>query len=372
MKNPLLTPEIREWIESGDVEGMAGFAADVHPQTVADCLSDLEDGEIWRFLEAVPPVVRGRIFSRFEMDDQVRHLASRPPAEMAELLEHMEPDDRADLVKQAPEEVTGEILPLVAKAERENIRKLASYREQTAGAIMNTDYATLRPETSVAEALTALRREAPRTETIYVIYAVDEGRRLVGTVSLRDLILARPGQRVADIMQTDVVRMGVDADQEEVARELERYDLLAIPVIDGSGVLVGIVTADDVADVARQEATEDIQKLGGVQALEGSYLAIGFWSLFAKRAPWLCVLFLGQMLTATAMDAFEAQLQQAIVLALFIPLIISSGGNSGSQAATLIIRAMAVGDVQMSDWWKVLRREVLCAAALGGLLGAVG
>jgi magnesium transporter len=237
---------------------------------------------------------------------------------------------------------------------------------------MTPDAIALRATWTAAEVLEHLRRVGSDSETINVLYVVDEAGKLLHDIRLREIILASPDSRVADLVERDLVALLATDDQEQAVRAFERYDRTVLPVIDTQGILLGIVTVDDILDVVKEEATEDIQKLGGVEVLDEPYLDIGFLRLVRKRATWLCALFLGELLTATAMAYFEHELARALVLALFIPLIISSGGNSGSQAATLVIRALSLGEVSLRDWWRIMRREVMAGLALGTVLGAIG
>jgi magnesium transporter len=231
----------------------------------------------------------------------------------------------------------------------------------------------VRPEMSVDEAISYLRRQTrERAEVIYYAYALDPEQHLLGVVSFRDLFAAQPGQRVSDVMVRDVVTVRDDTDQEAVSRIFAQHDLIAVPVLDGEGRMKGLVTIDDIVDVVEEEATEDIQRIGGMEVLGAPYLDMPLSSMIRKRAGWLAALFLGEMLTATAMARYESEIARAVVLALFVPLIISSGGNSGSQATTLVIRAMALGEVKLRDWWRVAHREVLSGAGLGVILGAIG
>ena len=294
-----------------------------------------------------------------------RHLISK-------LLEAMPHDDRVELLRQLDPDVVEDLLPLVAKADREDIRRLLSYPEDSAGAMMTTDYAWLPPGLTVGQAIEELRKQAYDEETIYYIYVLDENRRLLGFVSLRHLILAKSTAKVGDIMQTEVISVRVDADREEVVKTVQRYDFLAIPVIDEQHRLVGIITHDDAIDVMVEEATEDALHLAGVSAIDESYLDAPFVTVWRKRAVWLACLFVAELLTFTALTQFESALKAVVVLGMFLPLVISTGGNSGSQAATLITRALAVGDVALGDWWRVMRHELLMGLALGSTLGLIG
>ncbi|MGB0679076.1 MAG: magnesium transporter, partial [Polyangiales bacterium] len=256
----------------------------------------------------------------------------------------------------------------------EETRELGAYPEDSAGGLMTTEYVALSPGTKVWEAIEAVRRlsREEQTETVYYIYVCGYGRKLLGVLSLRDLILADPGQALADVMVTQVVRVAPTDDQEKVADTIARYDLSAIPVIDSRGRMLGVVTIDDVVDVVIEEATEDAHMMGGVVPLEGSYFSTGVIEFVWKRAFWLIVLFFGQLLTATVMEGNQRILQHTLDLVIFVPLIIASGGNAGSQSSSLIIRALAIGEMQPGDWLRVLRRETSIGLALGLLLGVIG
>jgi len=290
---------------------------------------------------------------------------------MSRLLEVMPPDDRVDLLKSLDQEVVESLVPLVTKAERQDIRLLLSYPEGSAGSVMTTEYATVPAEATAEEAVSMIRRQAPSRETIYYIYVLDEARHLIGFLSLRDLIVARSSEKVGDIMQRDVVSVRVDEDREEAALQLARFDFLAIPVVDDQNRLVGIITHDDVLDVMQEEATEDALHMGGLGGMEENYLEAPFATVWRRRAGWLALLFIASMLTTTALAKYEGTIKTIFVLSLFVPLVISVGGNSGSQAATLIIRAMALGNVGVKDFFRVLRHEIMMGVALGATLGAI-
>jgi magnesium transporter len=290
---------------------------------------------------------------------------------MAHLIEEMSSDDRADLLRRLPEAVRENLLRLVDEADRRDIAKLIQYPENTAGSLMTTDYAWLPANISAEEAIERLRLQAPDKETIYYIYVVDEQRRLKGVLSLRDLIMASRRAIVSDLMETNVVSVRDTDDREKVAHDFGEYDLLAIPVVDAEGRLVGIITSDDVYDVMVEETTEDVHRMGGVGPLAENYLEASFVLIWRKRAFWLAMLFIAEMFTFNAMAYFDDAMKALTVLALFVPLCISTGGNSGSQAATLITRALALGQVQLEDWFKALRHEVLMGLALGITLGVI-
>jgi magnesium transporter len=283
------------------------------------------------------------------------------------------PDDAADLLQAMPGDRRARFMALLDAATLGEVSALLAYAEDAAGGVMNPRYMRLRPDISVEVAIRYLRRQAIRgIEVIDYAYVLDPGMHLLGVVSFRELFAAPPDQLVLDIMHTDLVTVSEETDQEAVAQLFRKEGLLAIPVVDAEGRMKGVVTADDVVEVVQEEATEDIQKIGGSEALDEPYLQIAFSDMVRKRGRWLAVLFIGEMLTATAMGFFEKEIARAVVLALFVPLIISSGGNSGSQAATLVIRAMALGEVRIRDWWRVARREILTGLVLGLLLGLIG
>jgi magnesium transporter len=283
------------------------------------------------------------------------------------------PDDAADVVQSAPHSEQQLLLGLLDEPTRKEVSALLAYAEDDAGGLMNPRFARLRPDMSIDEAITYLRRQArERIETIYYVYVLDADQRLLGVITFRELLLALPSRTVRDIMHTEVVTAHENMDQEALSRLFAESHFLAIPVVDDERRVKGIVTVDDIMHVVQEEATEDIQKIGGMEALDAPYLQIGFGRMIRKRGGWLSALFLGEMLTATAMGYFEAEIARAVVLALFVPLIISSGGNSGSQATTLVIRAMALGEVKLRDWWRVIRREFVSGLGLGLILGTIG
>ncbi|WP_433933142.1 magnesium transporter [Sorangium cellulosum] len=312
-------------------------------------------------------------FQGLSSADQAALLAALTKGERRLWLRLLAPDDVADMLHEAPPGEQEELLSLLDEPTRREVSALLAYAEDEAGGLMSPWFARVRPEATVDEAISYLKRQArDHLETIYYGYVLDAEQRLLGVVSLRQLMIAPGHRRVSDVMKTDVVSVTEDVDQEAVARRFAEHDLVAIPVVDGEGRMKGIVTADDIVDVVEEEATEDIQKLGGMQALDAPYLRTPLLRMLGKRAGWLSALFLGELLTATAMGHYEDEIARAVVLALFVPLIISSGGNSGSQATTLVIRAMALGEIRLADFWRVCRRELASGLALGGILGAIG
>jgi len=313
------------------------------------------------------------IFSYFDLRDQLQLVETVPRESFSRLIEEMAPDDRVDLLERLDPERVENLLPMVAQAERRDIQRLLSFPDDSAGSIMTTEYASLPAEATAAEALEQLRQQAPDRETIYYVYVIDDGRRLRGFISLRDLILARPETRVNEIMERDVISVRVDDDQEEVAQRLARYDFIAIPVVDAQNQLVGIVTHDDAMDVAQEEADEDAYRSGAVVPLQDDYLSTSLVTLAWKRGGWLVVLLFAAVLTALALQSMRQgpQADDLKWMVLFIPLVLASGGNAGSQSATLIIRALAISQLERRESVKVLLRELVLAGLLGGGLAVL-
>lgn len=373
MLDKLLGPELREAVQSHDWKALSELCTYVHPSVIAQILVDLDDFELgWSAFEHVDAQVRAQILEYLPEDLQDRLAARLPKGELAKLLEVMAHDDRVDLVKRMDDERQAETMPLVARADREDILRLAKYPEGTAGSIMTTDYAALPAEVTVQEALSRLRREAPNRETIYYVYVIDAHRRLLGFVSLKDLILAQPSRRVSEVMREDVIYVAATTDVETVAGDLARYDLLAMPVVDPEQRLVGIITHDDIIDVVIEEATEDAHRMGAVDPFTENYLEASFLTVWRKRTVWLSLLFLAELGTFSALAYFEQTIASVVVLSLFVPLCISTGGNSGSQAATIITREIALGNVSGREWRRVLWHELRMGLALGVTLGAIG
>jgi magnesium transporter len=372
MPHPLFTPEVQFMLQENDTAGMAAFVENLHSATVAESLDGLEVKDVWRFLKPSPLKQQAYVFEYFPHEKQEELALGAGRQEMAKLIEQMSHDDRADLLRRLAPPVAEALLRLVDEADRRDIAILTKYPEGTAGAVMTTDYAWLPEGLSVGEALERLRLQAPNTETLYYVYVLDSDRRLLGIVSLRELILAQRQALIRDILETDVYTVKAEDDREDVAEKLARYDLLAIPVVDADNRLIGIVTHDDVVDVIVQEATEDAERMGGVVPIGENYLEANFLTVWRNRFVWLSVLFLAQLLTFTALELYQDAIKAVTVLSFFIPLCISTGGNSGSQAATLITRSLALRQVLPRDWLKVFRHELLMGLALGLALGAIG
>lgn len=373
MTHPLFGPEVHELLEADDRAGMAEFCESLHPATVAEALAgEFSIEQTWRFVSNTGIANQAAIFSYFPPEWQEEMAAGVGRPHMARLIEQMAPDDRADLLRRLPPQVTESILRLVDEADRRDIAALVKFPEGSAGSLMTTDYAWLPENITVEDALERLRLQAPDKETIYYVYVVDDQRRLLGVVSLRDLILASRRATVHDLMEKDVKSVRGADDRELVADLIRRYDLLAAPVTDADGRLVGIVTYDDVIDVVVEEANEDAYRMAAVGPLEENYLDAPFLLLWRKRATWLSILFVAELFTFTALSFFEDSIAEVVVLSLFVPLCISTGGNSGSQAATLITRALALGHVGLGDWLRVFRHEIAMGVVLGITLGVIG
>ncbi len=316
-----------------------------------------------------------RIFSQHHLRRRGKLLENLDPALAARILGQLAADERADVLQQVGLHTCRKLMPELPPELRSEAERLLQYPPHTAGGIMTTEFVRLDPGMSAGQALAHVRTVARDFEHIYACYVLDPADgHLLGALSLRDLVMAEEQQGVSEIMQSKPVSVGVYEDQESVAHKISRYNLLAVPVLEADGSVVGFVTVDDVIDVLTEEQTEDALRAGAVEAgaLDEPYLEAPFWRLVRKRAGWLVFLFLGEMLTASAMGFFENEIALAVVLSLFVPLIISSGGNSGSQAATLIVRALALGEVRLRDWWRIVRRELFAGLALGTLLGAIG
>jgi len=334
---------------------------------LADILAQLPLENSQKLLLNLP--ARAYVFSYLKPEEQVKFAQVLTRIDLAEIMGEMPSDKRVDLFKCLDHEQQNALLPALAQAEREDIRQLSSYVEGTAGAIMSSEYATLKPNISVKDAIKMLRYEAPDTETIYLAYVLDEARKLLGVLSLKQLILAEEESNISDLMATDIIFAYFDSDQDEVAKTIARYDLLALPIVDHVGVMVGIVTYDDAMDVASEEATEDFLKSGAVDASSKlSIKSASILQLYQKRVYWLVFLVFGSLLSGLGIAHFEDIIAANIVLVFFLPLLVGSGGNAGSQSATLMVRALATGDVHFKDWFYLLGRESLVALCLGGTM----
>ena len=313
-----------------------------------------------------------KTFELLELTLQEELISILPSRQMQLILNDMSPDNRTALLEQLDSELLTKSLKLLTSKEKSVALSLLGYPENSIGRLMTPDYVAIRKEWSIKYVLDYIREHGENSETLNIIYIVDEKGKLSDDIKVREILLAELDTKIEDIIDGKFASLSVLSDEEVAINEFKKHNRVALPVIDSAGVLLGIITVDDVLQLAEQEDTEDIQKLGAVEALEEPYLEVPFATMIRKRAPWLIVLFIGEMFTASAMSFFEHEIAKAVVLALFIPLIVSSGGNSGSQAATLIIRALAVGDVSIKDWWQIIRREALSGLVLGIILGLIG
>jgi len=359
-------------IRSRDFPALRALFKDSSPPDAAAAIGDLAVEDQVVAFRLLPRDLAADVFEYLPLEAQEQLLRAMGKDDVAAILNEMAPDDRTMLLEELPARVTRELLALLTPEERAVAIALLGYPEGSTGRLMTPDYVRVRPEWTIEHVLGHIRRHGQDSETLSVVYVIDDGHRLIGEVGVRRILLARPETRVAEVMRPPAAALKANDPQETAVAVFRRADRDALPVTDSEGVLIGIVTSDDVLDVAETAATEDIQRFGGVEALDEPYARIGLLRMVRKRAGWLVVLFLGEMLTATAMGYFEAEIARAVVLALFVPLIISSGGNSGSQAATLVIRALALGEVGLRDWWRVMRREVAAGLLLGSILGVIG
>lgn len=370
--NAKLQPDLERIIETRDFSALREKLDTWSPADLAGLLEGLGTEDQVIVFRILPRKIAATVFEYLNQPLQEGLLKSMAQAEVAALLNDMAPDDRTQLLEELPASVTKQMLALLTPEERSIAVSLLGYPEDSIGRLMTPDYVTVMQDWNIQRVLEHIRQDGQDSETLSTIYVVDEQGVLIDDIRIRNFLLASPTTRVSELMDRRVVALKALDDQETAIALFQREDLTALPVTDTSGILIGIVTVDDVLDVAEAVATEDIQKIGGVEALDGSFMQIPLTRMVRKRANWLVILFLGEMLTATAMGFFEAQIERAVVLALFVPLVISSGGNSGSQAATLVIRALAVGEVGLRDWWRVMQREVLSGLALGSILGTIG
>ena len=367
----LVAPEIGELLEQRRFDQLRSALLEFEPADIAELVDHLEQDQAALVFRLLPRDLATDVFSYLDSDQQQNLIAHLGTERVAALINELDPDDRTALLEELPAEVAQRLIALLTPAERSVTQAILGYPEESVGRLMTPDYVRVKPEWSIAHAMDHIRRYGRDAETVNVIYVVDELGTLVDDLRIRQFLLADPQQTVESIMDRKVRALAATADREEAVRQMQHYDRVALPVVDSRGILVGIVTADDVADVAEAEATEDIQKMGGMEALDVPYLETGLLPLLRKRGGWLSVLFIGEMLTATAMAYFEHEIAKAVVLALFIPLIISSGGNAGSQACSLIIRAMALGEISLRQWVRVLLRELTTGLLLGGMLGLI-
>ena len=371
--NNLFLPEVRQMLAEDDKAGLQEFCAVLHPAGVASVLEDLEPPDVWAVLKQTALERQVEIFDYFPLHLQEELVEDLDRQSLSRLIEEMAPDDRVDLLERLPQHQVESLMPLIAQAERSDIRRLLSYPDDSAGSIMTTEYALLPSDITANEAIDRLRNQAPDRETIYYVYIVDSQRRLNGFVSLRDLILARPDAVIDSFMRREPVFVRVSDDQEHVAQMLGRYDFIAIPVVDENDGLVGIVTHDDVLDVVQEEATEDALRQGAVEPLEDSYLVTPLHTIAWKRGVWLMFLAFVALLTAAVLRRYESlnAIDSFAFMVAFLPLVLASGGNAGAQSATLVIRTLALEQLDRREAMQMTRRELIIGLALGVAVGIV-
>ncbi len=369
----LLAPDLLELLDEAP-ESIGPQTEELHPADLADVAEALPPDRVGALLAALPRHRAADVLEYLNEELRAAVLETLSPREAASIVEEMTPDERADVLEDLEDETADGILSELTPAAQEETERLLQYDPETAGGLMTTEFVSVAETLTVEEALRAVRAiaRAGRKEAMYTVFTVDDAGHLQGVLSLRELLAAPEGAVLSDLAWSDVVSVRPDLSQEEVSRVTSNYDLVALPVVDNNRRLLGVVTVDDVIDVIQEEQTEDVQKFGGMEALDEPYMSIGILDMLKKRGGWLAVLFVGELFTASAIHYYEDSLSKVLILTTFIPLIIASGGNSGSQATSLIIRAMALGEVGLKDWWRVAKRELPSGFLLGCLLGALG
>jgi magnesium transporter len=368
----ILEPEIRSMIEARDFAALREVFREWAPADVAEVILDLPEDEQVIIFRVLPHALAADVFEYLDFEAQEQLLRAMAHEQVGAILNEMAPDDRTALLEELPSAAARQLIRLLTPEERRVATALLGYPEDSVGRLMTPDFIAVHEDWTVKQVLDYVREHGRDSETLNFVYVVDDRGKLIDDVRMREFLLRPLATKVSEIRDENFVALNATDSQQDALNIFRRYDRAALPVVDSGGVVVGIVTSDDMLDVAEEEATEDIQKFGGMEALDEPYMRIPLWRMVRKRAGWLIILFLGEMLTATAMASYQEELAKALVLALFLPLIVSSGGNSGSQASTLMIRAMALGEVTLRDWWRVMSREVQAGLSLGVILGAIG
>jgi magnesium transporter len=372
MVGKILLPEIRDLIAERNFGALRELFREMAPADVAEVILDLPEDEQVIIFRLLPTPLAADVFEYFEPDAQQQLLRAMAHEQVVAILNEMTPDDRTALLEEMPSAAARQLIKQLTPEERRIAQALLGYPEGSIGRLMTPDFVAVNDDWTVKEVLDHVREFGRDSETLNVIYVVDERGKLIDDLRMREFLLRPFEAKVSDFRDRTFVALRVNDTQEEALNSFRKYDRVALPVVDSNEVLVGIVTSDDMLDVAEEEATEDIQKLGGMEALDEPYTTISLMRMVKKRATWLIILFLGEMLTATAMQGYNGEIEKAAILAMFLPLIISSGGNSGSQATTLVIRAMALGELRLGDWFRVVRKELLSGLSLGLILGTIG
>jgi magnesium transporter len=365
----LLGPDIKQTLKE-DPDALRDLLDELHAEDLADIISELEPDEAAELLARLPAEDAAPIFERLDEHEQGELVEQMPPESVAEIASEMSSDNRADLFSLLPEAVGEQLFEALQKfdpAAAQEVREIEKWPETSAGHLMTTDFVAVSPRMRVAEAMEIVRKRArERDEFVYTVYAIDEDR-LAGVASLRDLIIADADHQIVEVMRTNVISVPPTMDQEEVARRMAKYDLNVIPVVAEGGKLLGVITIDDIVDVLVQEQTEDVQRIGGVEPLDVPYFQTSILTFIRKRAGWLIVLFIEEFFTQTALRHYDPIMEAVKGALLYVPLLISAGGNSGSQSSTLVIRGLALSEIKLSDWWRILLRE----AAMGIVLGLI-
>jgi magnesium transporter len=368
----ILLPEIKSLIDARDFGALREIFREWPPADVAEVILDAEEDDQVIIFRVLPAALAADVFEYIGIEEQQKLLRAMAHEQVVGILNEMSPDDRTALLEEMPSAAARQLIKLLTPEERRVAQSLLGYPEGSVGRLMTPDFIAVHEDWTVKEVLYHVREFGRDSETLNVIYVVDERGKLVDDLRMREFLLRPLEAKVSDFRDRNFVALQVGDSQEKALNAFRRYDRVALPVVDSNDVLVGIVTSDDMLDVAEKEATEDIQKLGGLEALDEPYTTIPLLRMVKKRATWLIILFLGEMLTATAMQGYNGEIEKAAILAMFLPLIISSGGNSGSQATTLVIRAMALGELRLGDWFRVVRKEILSGLSLGLVLGTIG
>ncbi len=372
MVGKILIPEIKGLIEARDFGALRELFGEWAPADVAEVITDIDENDRVIIFRVLPHVLAADVFEYLDVEVQQELLHAMAHEQVVAILNEMSPDDRTALLEEMPSAAARQLIKVLTPDERRVAQSLLGYPEGSVGRLMTPDFIAIHEDWTVKEVLDYVRENGQDSETLNVVYVVDERGQLIDDLRMREFLLRPLEAKVADIRDQSFVALNVTDTQENALNTFRKYDRTALPVVDSSGVLVGIVTIDDMLDVAEEEATEDIQKLGGMEALDEPYNTISMLRMIKKRAGWLVLLFLSEMFTSNAMAHFQDEIAKAVVLALFVPLMISSGGNSGSQATTLVIRAMAVAEIRLRDWWRVMGKELTAGLLLGLILGTVG
>lgn len=367
----IFLPEIKELIETKDFKGLRDFLRERHPADIVDILRELDPTERVMGFRLLDKNKISEVFALFEPVEQEELLKQFTEQHAKEILVQMQPDDRTQLFDELPAHVVEKLLKLLPPADRREANELLNYPHNSAGRIMTPEYVDLQMDMTVANALEHIRKTGPNRETIYICYIVDETKKLRGVASLKNIILANPDQLIKDIMNENVFYVHTTDDQEKAVQVVQKYDILAVPVVDNEDRLVGIVTVDDVLDVVQEEVTEDFQRMAGIRTIEEEYFRIGFSKRVINRVSWLVILVIAATISQTILKSYSGVLSSVLALAYFIPMLTGSGGNTGSQSSTLIIRALATGEVNFKEWWRIILREFKVGVSLGLVMGLI-